>query len=343
MSGPHRGRGAAGPTEVRAYAPGRVNLIGDHTDYMGGLVLPMAVDLGTTVTGRLGGARLRLRSDGFDDILDVGLPVADPAAVTPGWGRYAAGVAAELGAEVGLDGSVTSTVPAGGGLSSSAALEVAVALALGADLPAVELADLCRRAETAATGVPCGIMDQLCSVAGVEGHALLIDCTTLDVTPVPVPHDATVWVVDPGEPRALAGSAYAERRATCESAARLVGPLPRADMAAIESLDDPVLRARARHVRTECDRVHGAAAALVAGDLVRAGQLMVESHRSLAVDFEVSTPGLDRAVERLLAVDGVYGARLTGAGFGGNVVALARPDVDLPGRRVRPSAGARLR
>ncbi|MFZ4518738.1 MAG: galactokinase [Microthrixaceae bacterium] len=327
---------------VATHAPGRVNLIGDHTDYMGGLALPMAVDLGTTVRGRVGGTRLRLRSEGFEDVLDVELPVTDPAVVTPTWGRYAAGVAAELGTRRGLDGTVTSTVPAGGGLSSSAALEVAVALALGAPDDPVELADLCRRAETAATGVPCGIMDQLCSVAGVAGHALLIDCATLEVTPVRIPDEAAIWVVDPGEPRALAGSAYAERRATCEAAAEVVGPLPHADMSAIESLDDPVLRARARHVRTECDRVRGAAAALTAGDLVRAGELMVESHRSLAEDFEVSTPGLDRAVEELMGLLGVYGARLTGAGFGGNVVALARPDAVLPGRRVRPSEGARL-
>ncbi len=341
-------------TTIRAVAPGRVNLIGDHTDYMGGLVLPMAIDLHTTVIGVRGGDRIRLTSAQDAEPLDLVLPVGDPALVTPAWGRYVAGVAAELDAITvaegrngvdGFTGTVSSTVPPGSGLSSSAALELAVALALGMDASAVELATRCQRAELAATGVPCGIMDQLCSAAGVAGHALLIDCTTLEVTPVPVPTDLTVWVIDSGQPRTLDGSAYAERRAECEAAAALIGPLPSAPAEHIELLDDELHRRRARHVRSECDRVRAFAAALAADDAERAGELMLESHASLRDDFEVSTPTLDALVERLAARPGVLGARLTGAGFGGSVVALTSPDVDLTdagagGRRVVASAGA---
>jgi galactokinase len=226
---------------VVAVAPGRVNLIGEHTDYMGGLVLPMAVHLATTVRGTRRGAAVEMRSAQLDGTVRIPLPVVDAAAVEPGWGRYVAGVAAELDPTTGFTGTVDSTLPLGSGLSSSAALEVAVALALGATGTPLQVAQACQRAEHAATGVPCGIMDQLCSVAGVEGHALLIDCTTLDVTPVPVPDDARIWVVDSGEPRRLADSGYADRRAECEAATRLVGPLPVADPSAIEAIEDPVL------------------------------------------------------------------------------------------------------
>ena len=330
---------------VTVWAPGRVNLIGDHTDYMGGLVLPMAVQMGTTITAERdeegsGPGRLVLRSDRLDGTLDVALPVTDAAAAQPAWGRYAAGVAQELGTTVGLDGDVRSDLPIGGGLSSSASLEVAVALALGATGSPLEIARLCRRAEEAATGVPCGIMDQLAVTAGVDGHALLIDCATEQVTPVRVPATAAIWVLDSGVPRELAGSAYAERRSQAEAAAAIVGPLPRASIADIEAIEDPVVRARGRHVRTECDRVHALAAALVAGDLARAGELMVESHRSLRDDYEVSTPELDDLVDRLVATAGVHGAGLTGAGFGGCVGALADRGVELPGVRVRPTVGA---
>ena len=147
-------------------------------------------------------------------------------------------------------------------------------------------------------------------------------------------------MVPSGQQRQLADSAYAERRARCEEAAALVGPLPTASAAVVEAIEDPVVRARARHVRSESGRVLAAADALRRGDLAELGRLMVESHRSLARDFEVSTPALDQTVDRLLAVPGVYGARLTGAGFGGCVVALARPGVTLDGWHVRPAAGA---
>ena len=202
-----------------ARAPGRVNLIGDHTDYTGGLVLPMAIDRYTTVTGQTLDGAIRLTSEQLQEPLMLNLPVADAAHVMPAWGRYVAGVAHELGCAVGIEGSVTTTIPIGAGLSSSAALEVATALALGSTISVTELAQLCRRAEHVATGVPCGIMDQLTSAAGVDGHALLIDCHTLDIEPIALPNNMQVvvqWVAA----RTLVGSAYADRVAQCAQAER---------------------------------------------------------------------------------------------------------------------------
>jgi len=329
---------------VRAIAPGRVNLIGDHTDYTGGLVLPMAIDRATEVSGEPGGAAVVLESTEVEGRAVVPLDVADPSAVEPGWARYVAGVVAELRPVTGFRGVVRSDVAVGAGLSSSAALEVAVALALGFDGQPLALARLCQRAEQRASGVPCGIMDQLASAAGVDGHALLIDCTALTVEPVPLPPSVEVAVVHSGEERALAGSAYAERRARCEEAAGIVGPLRDATVDDVAAIDDPIVRRRARHVVTENERVRRFADALWGGRLDEAGRLMVESHVSLRDDFEVSTPGLDALVERLLAIDGVLGARLTGAGFGGCVVALTRAGAaaDVGGWTVRASAGARV-
>ena len=325
---------------VRARAPGRVNLIGDHTDYTGGLVLPMAVDLATSVTGERGGQVVRLRSTLASEEAVVPLDVADPAAVTPAWARYVAGVVAVLRPATGFTGAVSTTLPVGAGLSSSAALELAVALALGFEGTPLELALACQRAEQIASGVPCGIMDQLASAAGVAGHALLIDCRTNEVTPVPLLAGLQVVVVHSGEARALAGSAYAERRVQCEAAADEIGPLRDATAADVASLSDPVVRRRARHVVTENARVHAFVDALDRRDPGTAGRLMVESHASLRDDFEVSTPALDALVERLTATPGVLGARLTGAGFGGCVVALVHAEVEVEGWRVRPAAGA---
>jgi galactokinase len=331
-----------GVERVRSFAPGRVNLIGDHTDYMGGLVLPMAIELGTTVQGIRSGLTVELRSEQLEGAVRFALPVIDPAAVTPEWGRYVAGVAARVEPSTGLVGTITSTVPLGSGLSSSAALEVATALALGDTGSPLEVARRCQLAEQSATGVPCGIMDQLASTAGVSGHALLIDCSTTALTPVPVAEHLHVWVVHSGQDRRLAGSAYAQRRSECERAESLVGALPTADPGEIERIADPVVRARARHVRSECARVRAFADALARDDPVAAGTLMYESHRSLRDDFAVSSGPLDEIVERLRSTPGVHGARLTGAGFGGCVVALAEPGVQLPGRRVRPSDGAHV-
>lgn len=327
---------------VTAVAPGRVNLIGDHTDHAGGLVLPMAVDRWTTVEGVAGGAEVRLRSADEPEPAVVPLGVGDPSAVEPAWARYVAGVVAEVGPAGGLDGTVTTTLPVGAGLSSSAALEVAVALALGDPGPPLDLARRCQRAEQRASGVPCGIMDQLASAAGVGGCALRIDCTTLDVRPVPLPDGLAVVVVHSGESRRLAGSAYGERRAECEAAAAVVGPLRDATLADLAAVADPVARRRARHVVTEDERVDEVVAALLAGDGRAAGAAMVASHASLRDDFEVSTPALDALVERLVATPGVLGARLTGAGFGGCAVALVEEEAaaGVAGWRVRPVAGA---
>ncbi len=327
---------------VVAVAPGRVNLIGDHTDTTGGLVLPMAIDLATTVTGRRGGDRVVLTSADESDPAVVTLDIADPASVQPGWARYVAGVVAELRPPVGFTGTVSTTLPVGAGLSSSAALEVAVALALGFEGTPLGLAQLTQRSEQRASGVPCGIMDQLASAAGVEGHALLIDCHVLSVSPVALPPEAEVRVVHSGEARQLAGSAYAERREAVEAAEAVVRPLRLVrDVTALDVLDDRVLFRRARHVVTENARVRAFAEALAAGDLAIAGRLMAESHASLRDDFEVSTPALDRLVERLSAAPGVHGARLTGAGFGGCVVALTDPGALGEGWLVRASRGAR--
>ena len=183
-------------------------------------------------------------------------------------------------------------------------------------------------------------MDQLASAAGVEGHALLVDCRSLDFRPVAVPDDLEIVVVDSGEARTLVGSAYAERRAQAEMAEMVIGPLRDANTLDLQRLDDPILAARARHVITENARVWAFAEALEGGWPDEAGALMAASHASLRDDYEVSTPALDALVERLSARPGVYGARLTGAGFGGCVVALTDPGVLDEGWKVRPAAGA---
>ncbi|MCB1038599.1 MAG: hypothetical protein KDA94_03560, partial [Acidimicrobiales bacterium] len=199
----------------------------------------------------------------------VPLDVEDPAAVVPTWARYVAGVVHELRPRQGFSGTISTTLPVGAGLSSSAALEVAVALALGFDGPPLTLAQLTQRAEQVASGVPCGIMDQLASAAGVEGSALLIDCHALSVEPVPIPAEVEVRVIHSGQPRQLAGSAYAERRASVEAAEEVVGPLRLLVGAngtdGLRAIDDDLLRRRARHVVTENARVRRFASALRAG------------------------------------------------------------------------------
>ena len=206
-------RYGGGPT-VTARAPGRVVLIGDHTDYTGGLVCPMAIDRWTTVTGHNGGPMLSLSSADERADAEIELPVVEPGSVEPAWARYTAGVAAELGRTDGFVGSVHTTVPIGAGLSSSAALEVATALALGFDGSPADLALLCQRAEHAATGLPSGILDQLTSACGVEGHALVMDCSTLALEPFALPDDVVVQVLFVAH-RRLVGSPYAERVAQC--------------------------------------------------------------------------------------------------------------------------------
>jgi galactokinase len=218
MSGPNGAR-------IRARAPGRVNLIGDHTDYVGGLAMPMAIDLETTIVGQRTAERVRLRSVGFPGTVEFGLDIDDPATVSPPWGRYAAGVVSVLRPESGVDGEISTTIPVGSGLSSSAALELAMAMALGCEGTPLELALACQQAEQVASGVPCGLMDQLTSAAGVEGHALLIDFRAVTFELVPVPASAAIVVVHSGQERELAASAYAERRAQLEMAETVIGPL----------------------------------------------------------------------------------------------------------------------
>lgn len=326
---------------IRAFAPGRVNLIGDHTDYSGGKCLPMALPLGTTLTGIRGGDRIRVSSDLDTTTADLPLDDIVPSE-SEGWARYVAAVAAEVRPAVGFTGHITTTLPIGAGLSSSAALEVAACLALGFRGSHLELAQCAQRAEHAAVGVPCGIMDQLTSVAGQAGHALLIDCHSLEVTPVPVPDGVEIRIIDPGQPRKLVGSAYAERRAACERAAELIGPLRLAAPDAVAEINDPVLARRARHVITESQRVTIAARALPSGDWATVGDAMYASHCSLRDDFEVSTPLLDSVVDTLMGTPGVHGARLTGAGFGGCVVVLCEPGAIAQGIAVAPSDGARV-
>ncbi|MEI7754671.1 MAG: galactokinase [Actinomycetota bacterium] len=325
-----------------ARAPGRVNLIGDHTDYTGGLVLPMTIDRWTVIEGSLSEGAITLTSADEPDPISITLPVDNPAIVEPRWGRYVAGVAAELGtAAMPIDGHVTTTIPVGAGLSSSAALEVAAALALGFDGPAADLAQLARRAEHRASGVPCGIMDQLCIAAGVANHALLIDCHTLEIEAVPVPHNADV-IVQFVAHRTLAGSEYAQRVSECELAERLIGPLRLATLALVATIGDPLIQRRARHVVSENQRVRDFAAALRTNDLATAGRLMIESHHSLRDNYETSTPAVDEAVRQMCATPGVYGARITGGGFGGCIVALAAPGTSTKGWVVRAVDGATI-
>ncbi|HEX8004786.1 MAG TPA: galactokinase family protein [Mycobacteriales bacterium] len=325
---------------VRAFAPGRVNLIGDHTDYAGGLACPMAIDLGTTVVLRRGGDVVSLVSEGHPEPACVPLSVTSPGDVRPSWARYVAAVVAEVRPPVGGTGTVSTTLPLGAGLSSSAALELALALALGFSGSPMDLALLGQRAEHAAVGLPSGLLDQMSSAFGRAGHAMVLDFTTHGVSYVPLPPDVEVVVVDSGQPRELAGSEYADRRADTERAAATIGPLAAATLDDVEKLDDPLLRRRARHVVTENARVRSFAAALAAGDLPLAGRLMRESHASLAEDFEVSTPAIDRLVEKVGETDGVYGVRMTGGGFGGCLVALTAPGVLTTGWTVRAVDGA---
>ncbi len=324
---------------VHVLAPGRVNLIGDHTDYTGGLVLPMAIDRYTEIRGVREGDRVALTSS--DEHLPVELPlrIEQPQDTSPAWGRYVAGVVAEMPHPHGFHGHVTTDIPIGAGLSSSAALEVAVALALGFEGTPLALAQLCQRAENRASGVPSGIMDQLAIAAGVAGHALVIDCGDLTVRPVAVPHDVEIVVLFVAH-RTLVGSPYADRVAECAAAERVIGPLRSATPADAARIDDPVVRARALHVTTENRRVLDFADAIAAHDLAAAGVLMVQSHDSLRDLYATSTPLMDEAVAHLVATPGVYGARMTGGGFGGCVVALTEPGALLTGWIVQAVAGA---
>ena len=261
-------------------APGRVNLIGEHVDYLGGVVLPAAVDRYTEVAGAPAGQWA------MESNIGGGL-------------RFLRAIGEELGASPQAV-TVTSQVPPGAGISSSAALLVAIASGLRPDIDGRQAALASQRAEQKATGVQVGVMDQFASALGRKGCALLLDCSTLEYQLVPFPDEVTIAVIDSGEHRSLASTPYNQRRREAEA-------------------HDPK---RMRHVNSEISRVHAFVDALHARDFVHMGRLMNESHQSLRDDFEVSTPNVDALVQRADAIDGCFGARIMGAGFGGSIIAL---------------------
>jgi galactokinase len=311
-----------------------VNLIGEHTDYNDGFVLPVAIDRTVAVAAApVEGKKVRVYSADFDARDEW--PVDAPRRTGRGeWRDYVRGVAWTLldaGFELrGADLAIAGDVPLGAGLSSSAALEVAVAGALcavaGTEMEAERLALLCQNAENQFVGVRCGIMDQLAAACSRAGHALLIDCRSLEMEHVPLPNDMPIVVVDSKVQRELGKTAYNDRREECAAAARAlrVESLREAATVDLSGLPEPLNR-RAGHVVSENRRVLDAVEALRNGDVARFGDVMYESHASLRDDFAVSTPELDLLVERASQTEGVMGARLTGAGFGGctvNLVAL---------------------
>ncbi len=322
--------------ELLATAPGRINLIGEHVDYQGGLVLPAAINLGVfAAAGRLAEPVLRLQTS-FAGVSEVEIPLdaLHRLEAADSWANYPLGVVAcyrQAGHETGgLAIAFDASLPAGAGLSSSAAFEAATAMiveqACGISLPPRERALLCQQAEHTFAGVPCGIMDQFAVNAGQAGHALLIDCQSLEFVPTPLPAGLAMVVVDSGVKHALADGEYAKRRADCETAAQLlgVGCLRDATLAAVlaarEALGERIFR-RARHVVTEIERTRAFAAALAGDELATAAGLMAASHASLRDDYEVSCEELDALVE-IAGELGIAGARMMGGGFGGSTIQL---------------------
>jgi galactokinase len=324
-----------------ASAPGRVNLIGEHTDYNEGYVLPAAIDRATAVAvGARDDDRLVMNPGSAQD---ASFPLARLyPSERRAWTDYLTGVASLLqGRGTPLCGAnmyVYGNVPRGAGLSSSAALELATAFALielnGLTIPPVETAKLCQQAEHEFAGVKCGIMDQFISCLGRRNHAMLLDCRSLAYEHVPIPPGVELIVCDTGVKRALAGSEYNRRREECNTGVRLLSPklggiialrdVSPAQLHDLEGLLDPVVRRRCMHVVTENDRVQRSARALREGNLSEFGKLMYDSHLSLRRDYEVSCPELDLIVDLCAGSDGVYGARMTGAGFGGCAICLVK-------------------
>ncbi|MDQ1652643.1 MAG: galactokinase [Cryptosporangiaceae bacterium] len=316
-------------------APGRVNLIGEHTDYNDGFCLPFALPLQVTVAARRSApGRWVARSSWASPAVEFTADGLAPGSVT-GWGAYVAGVVWSMldsGLDVpGAELEITSDLPSGSGLSSSAALECAVQRALldlgGLSVPGREQALLAQRAENAYVGMPCGVMDQSAAVLCEDGHALFLDTRSGAVSQVPfdiASRGLAVLVVDTRSPHRLVDGEYAERRSSCEDAARQLG------VAALRDATLPdlgvlpgLLRRRARHVVTENQRVLDTVALLSAGDVEAIGPLLTASHASLRDDFEVTVPRLDLAADTAVAA-GAFGARMTGGGFGGCVIALVR-------------------
>ena len=338
-------------------APGRVNLIGEHTDYNDGFVLPLALPQGAVATvARRSDGRLRMASEQADGLVEVDVDDLAPGRVE-GWAAYVAGVVwsvREAGHEIGgLDILIDGDVPLGAGLSSSAALECATALALvdlhdlGIDRPT--LARLAQRAENDFVGVPCGIMDQSAALACTRDHALFLDTRSFETEQVPLDlgsEGMALLVLDTKAPHQLVDGEYAARRRSCEEAAASLGLTALRDVdgavldATLDRLEDPVARRRVRHVVTENERVLQTVAQLRSGSARDIGPLLTASHESLRVDYEVTVPELDTAVEAALDA-GALGARMTGGGFGGCVIALVESDAaESVARRVAKAFAA---
>jgi len=319
-----------------ARAPGRVNLIGEHTDYNDGFVLPMAIDRDVTIVGRHRNDRIvRLHSANFDNSIEFSLDNIEKLDRNT-WSNYNRGVADVLQKDGhtlnGFDGVVHGNVPIASGLSSSAATEMATMMAFSAATPALKLdgvtmARLSQRAENQFVGVNCGIMDQFISSLGKKDHALFIDCRSLEYQLAPMMQGVTVLVVDTNASRSLAASAYNERRAQCEEASRIFGVKALRDVS-VETFErrqgelPDLIAKRASHIVYENQRVLDAVEALRANDVVRFGQLMNQSHDSLRDLYAVSSKELDAVVDIAREMRGVHGARMTGAGFGGCAIAL---------------------
>jgi galactokinase len=323
---------------VRAFGPGRVNLIGEHTDYNGGLALPFAIDRGVTVEAEpLAGGEIVAEARDFGET-DT-FPAAAPERAQ-GWRAFVRGTVAELRAAgvpvTGARLAFSGDVPLGSGLSSSAALEAALCLALlavaGAEEPdRTELAKLCSRVENDWVGAETGLLDQLASLRSREGEALRIDFSTLALEPVPLRlREWRLVTLESGAEHAHAAGGYNERRAECRAACDALGVehLSAADPDAAAALPAPLDR-RARHVLSENDRVDAMVAALHAGDLPAVGALLDASHASLRDDYEASVPAVEDTVAQLKRA-GAAGARMVGGGFGGAVLALFRPEALLP-------------
>ncbi|CAM3588936.1 galactokinase [Rahnella victoriana] len=331
------------PATITIKAPGRVNLIGEHTDYNDGFVLPCAIDYETVIAcAQRNDRTIRVIAADYDndeDSFSLDEPILHSDAHP--WANYVRGVVKHLMLRnkdfSGADMVISGNVPQGAGLSSSASLEVAVGQALKSlyDLPldGVALALNGQEAENQFVGCNCGIMDQLISALGKENHSLLIDCRSLETRAVSMPTNAAVVIINSNVKRGLVDSEYNARREQCEVAARFFGvkALRDVDPALFFSIQDeldPVVARRARHVITENDRTLAAADALASGDLKRMGELMAESHASMRDDFEITVPQIDKLVEIVKEVIGDKGGvRMTGGGFGGCIVALVPEDM----------------
>lgn len=327
--------------EAQYFCPGRVNLIGEHIDYNGGLVMPAAISLGITASiSRNGTATMRIFSTLADNAAHIAIAAIEPR---PGhWSDYIIGIMMRLQKDgvvlQGCDIHISSTLPQGSGLSSSAALEVLFYYMLthflaGTEPDRLSMAVACQQVENGHIGVQCGIMDQFAVAMGQEDRALLLDCNTLQHKAVPLHLNGhELIIIDSRAPRSLAASAYNQRRSECEEALRLLQVdreltyLIDATLAEVDTLNDATLRKRARHVVTENMRVKAASHALQTNDLIAFGQLLNASHASLRGDYEVSSAQLDHIVMEAQTHDGCLGARLTGAGFGGCCIALMKPE-----------------